>query len=169
VYGLGTLVPLAWAVPPLFHPAPDANDIFGSLRQEANAWVTVHLGSLQFIGLTGAVLSMIVRDLHGPVATLARVGIGAAVPRRIGRLGRRRHRCRRGVPPGGCAAFASTLLALSAMAVFHPPPIGPIGLLLLAGAVALLAAAQRAAVVTGTGQPDLAGRGGVGDRSRDHA
>jgi hypothetical protein len=69
----------------------------------------------------------------------------------------------------GAPLFASTLLALSAMAVFHAPPIGPIGLLLLTGAVALLAPSQRAAVATGTDQPDLAGRGGVGDRSRDHA
>jgi hypothetical protein len=36
VYALTALVPLAWAVLLLFHPAPDADDIFGSLRQEAD-------------------------------------------------------------------------------------------------------------------------------------
>lgn len=49
----------------LLHPAPDANDISGSLRQEADAWLVVHLGSLLFIGLTGAVLYLLLRDLHG--------------------------------------------------------------------------------------------------------
>lgn len=42
----------------------------------------------------------------------------------------------------GAPLIVSILLALSAIAVFHAPPIGPIGLLLLAGAVMLLAAAS---------------------------
>lgn len=65
VYVLTAPVPLAWAVLLLLHPAPDANDISGSLRQEADAWLVVHLGSLLFIGLTGAVLYLLLRDLHG--------------------------------------------------------------------------------------------------------
>jgi hypothetical protein len=65
VYAMTALVPLAWAVLLLLHPAPDANDISGSLRQEADAWLVVHLGSLLFIGLTGAVLYLLLRDLHG--------------------------------------------------------------------------------------------------------
>ena len=64
-YALTALVPLAWAVLLLLHPAPDANDISGRLRQEADAWLVVHLGSLLFIGLTGAVLYLLLRDLHG--------------------------------------------------------------------------------------------------------
>jgi hypothetical protein len=35
--------------------------------------------SLLFIGLTGAVLYMLVRDLHGSIATLSRVAIGTFV------------------------------------------------------------------------------------------
>lgn len=63
-------MPLAWAVLLLFRPAPNENDILGSLRQEATTWVTVHLGSLLFIGFTGAVLYLLMRDPPGPVATL---------------------------------------------------------------------------------------------------
>ncbi len=48
----------------------------------------------------------------------------------------------------GAPLIVSILLALSAMAVFHAPPIGPIGLLLLAGAVVLLARSQRPVVAT---------------------
>ena len=43
----------------------------------------------------------------------------------------------------GAPLLATILLALSFMVVSHPPPIGPIGLLCFAGAVALLARAQR--------------------------
>jgi hypothetical protein len=43
----------------------------------------------------------------------------------------------------GAPLLATLLLGLSFMVVSHPPPIGPIGLACLAGAVALLARAQR--------------------------
>ena len=42
----------------------------------------------------------------------------------------------------GAPLLATILLALSFMVVSHPPPIGPIGLVCFAGAVALLARAQ---------------------------
>ena len=42
----------------------------------------------------------------------------------------------------GAPLLATILLGLSLMVVSHPPPIGPIGLLCFAGAVALLARAQ---------------------------
>ena len=44
----------------------------------------------------------------------------------------------------GAPLLAAILLALSFMVVSHPPPIGPIGLAFFAGAVVLLARAQRA-------------------------
>ena len=44
-------------------------------------------------------------------------------------------------------------LPLSFMVVSHPPPIGPIGLLCFAGAVALLARAQRVSSRLDTGAP----------------
>jgi hypothetical protein len=51
------------------------NDVFGSLREQVGAWLAVHLGSLPFIGLTGAVLFLLLRDLRGPVTTLGRVAV----------------------------------------------------------------------------------------------
>jgi hypothetical protein len=196
VHGLTALVPLAWALLLLFHPAPDANDLFGSLRREADTWLLVHLGSLLFIGLTGAVLYLLVRDLHGPLATLAKVAIGAFVlfygaaeaiagiatgtlVQHVADLPSDAQAPAAGVVQAlwddfvtgdllflvggvgwvvavlaaaaacrqaGAPLLATVLLALSAIAVFHAPPIGPAGLLLLAVAVVLLARPQRATV-----------------------
>jgi hypothetical protein len=42
----------------------------------------------------------------------------------------------------GAPVLATVLLGLSLVVVSHPPPIGPIGLVCFAGAVALLARAQ---------------------------
>jgi uncharacterized membrane protein YgdD (TMEM256/DUF423 family) len=53
----------------------------------------------------------------------------------------------------GAPLFATILLALSFMVVSHPPPIGPIGLLCFAGAVALLARAQRVSSRLDAGAP----------------
>ena len=72
-------VPLAWAVLLLFHPAPDPDDIYGSLRDEPTRWLTVHVGTLLFIGLTGAALYLLVRDLPGVAARISRVAAGVFV------------------------------------------------------------------------------------------
>jgi hypothetical protein len=203
VPGVAALVPLAWAVLLLFHPAPDAGDIFGSLRQEANAMLIVHLGSLLFIGLTGAVLYLLVRDLPGPIATVARVATGVfvlfygAAEAIAGVATGRLVQHVSDLPPDAQAAGAgvvqalwddfvtgdllflvgwpawvvavvaaaaayrqvgapligSILLALSAVAAFHAPPIGPVGLLMLAAAMVVLARGSRAAVAARSGQP----------------
>lgn len=72
-------VPIAWAVLLLFHPAPDPNDIYGSLSGDATAMIVVHLGTLLFIGLTGVALSIIIAPLKGVAATVSRIGIWAFV------------------------------------------------------------------------------------------
>jgi hypothetical protein len=46
----------------------------------------------------------------------------------------------------GARTAAVVLLGLSAIVVFHPPPIGPIGLLCFAAAVVLLVRGNRALV-----------------------
>jgi hypothetical protein len=66
-------VPLAWAVLLMFHPAPDPDDIYGSLRDESTQWLVVHVGTLLFIGLMGAALFLLVSDLSGLAATVSRV------------------------------------------------------------------------------------------------
>ena len=53
----------------------------------------------------------------------------------------------------GAPVMASVLLALSALVVSHPPPIGPIGLVCFAGAAGLLAIGRRNATVTATPVP----------------
>ena len=54
---------------------------------------------------------------------------------------------------GGASLLATILLALSFVVVSHPPPIGPIGLLCFASAVALLARAQRVSSRLDAGAP----------------
>lgn len=72
-------VPLAWAVVLLFHGAPDPDDIYGSLRDEANRYVIVHLVSVPLIGLMGAALYLLLRDLPGRAAQIGRLAIGPFV------------------------------------------------------------------------------------------
>ena len=57
----------------------------------------------------------------------------------------------------GAPLLASVLLGLSAIVVSHPPPIGPIGLVCFAGAVALLARSQRVSAALPTPRPPAAG------------
>jgi hypothetical protein len=68
-------VPLAWAVLLVFHPAPDSNDIYGSLRDEATSFIVVHLGSIAFIALMGEALYLLLRDVPGTAARVSRLCI----------------------------------------------------------------------------------------------
>ena len=72
-------VPLLWAVLLLFHPAPDKDDIYGSLRNDATAYLVVHLGTIAFIGLMGYALYLLVRGVPGTAARIARMAIGPFV------------------------------------------------------------------------------------------
>jgi hypothetical protein len=68
-------VPLAWAVLLVFHPAPDSDDIYGSLRDEATRFIVVHLGSIAFIALMGEALYLLLRDVSGVAARISRLCI----------------------------------------------------------------------------------------------
>jgi hypothetical protein len=59
----------------IFHPAPGADDIYGSLRDEANRMVIVHLLSLPFLGLMGSALYLLLRDMPGRAAQIGRLAI----------------------------------------------------------------------------------------------
>jgi hypothetical protein len=72
-------VPLAWAVLLWFHPSTDADDIYGSLRDQVVTYQIVHVGTLVFIGLMGFALYMLVRDLPGKAAAISRLAIGPFV------------------------------------------------------------------------------------------
>ena len=69
------IVPLAWAVLLAFHGTPDSDDIYGSLRDEATAFIVVHLGSIAFIALMGGALYLLLRGVPGRAAQIGRLAI----------------------------------------------------------------------------------------------
>ncbi|MGK5680979.1 hypothetical protein [Actinoplanes sp. URMC 104] len=64
--------PLAWAVVLLWHPTPDVDAIYSSLRDDSTRWLVVHFGTLLFIGLTAVALDLLVHDLPGPLPRTVR-------------------------------------------------------------------------------------------------
>jgi hypothetical protein len=72
-------VPIAWAVLLWFHPDVDPDDVYGTLQDDVTAYVVVHVGTLFFIGLMGAALYLLVRDLPGTAARISRLAIGPFV------------------------------------------------------------------------------------------
>lgn len=186
--------PLAWAVLLLFHANPDPGNLYESLRDDVTRWQIVHVGSLFFIGLMGAALYLLVRDVPGRAARISRLAIGpfvlfygageailgvatgvlvqhaddvpadqrpaaadavealwenvisddvlisiggvawivAAIAAAIALRG------------AGAPLAASVILGLSAIAVVHAPPVGPVALVFFAAAVVLLARSRRA-------------------------
>lgn len=67
--------PLGWAVLLAFHGAPDPDDIYGSLRDEATRFIVVHLGSIAFIALMGEALYLLLRNVPGRAAQISRLAI----------------------------------------------------------------------------------------------
>jgi len=72
-------VPLVWAVVLLFHGARMAPTSTGACGDEASRYLTVHLVSLVFLGLMGAALYLLLRDLPGRAAQISRLAIGPFV------------------------------------------------------------------------------------------
>jgi hypothetical protein len=72
-------VPLAWAALLWLHPSVERDDVYGSLRDEVTTYQIVHVGTLIFIGLMGAALYLLVRDLPGRAAKISRLAIGPFV------------------------------------------------------------------------------------------
>jgi hypothetical protein len=188
-------VPLAWAVLLWFHPDVPPDDVYGGLRDDVTTYVIVHVGTLIFIALMGVALYMLVRDLPGTAARVARVAIipfvvayaawETVIGLAIGALVQHANDAAASERPviaetiqslgdnaivgemgalsiigalswtvaviaavvalrgAGAPVGALVLLGLSVPVVSHPPPIGPISLACFAGAVALLARAER--------------------------
>jgi hypothetical protein len=57
----------------------DPNHVYRDLRDEVTAYQVVHVGTLIFIGLIGAALYLLVRDLPGTAARISRLAIGPFV------------------------------------------------------------------------------------------
>jgi hypothetical protein len=204
-------VPLAWAVLLWFHPDVPPDDVYGGLQDDVTAYVIVHVGTLIFIGLLGVVLFMLVRDLPGRAARVARIAVipfvvcygawEAVIGLAIGALVQHTNDAAPSDRPAvadaiqslgdnmivgeggvvltvgalswavaviaaavafhgvGAPLMASVLLGLSAIVVSHPPPIGPVGLVCFAGAIAVVARSERssrALPATGPPRPEVA-------------
>jgi hypothetical protein len=140
-------VPLAWAVLLWFHPDVDPDDVYGSLRDDANTYVAVHVGTLVFIGLMGVALYMLVRNLPGRAATISRWAIGpfvlfysaweSVIGLAVGVLAQHAN----DAPAGERAAVSNAMQALGDNAI-----VGEAGVLLTVGALAWVTAVIAAAV-----------------------
>jgi len=175
-------------------------DVYGGLRDEVTTYIIVHVGTLIFIVLLGLVLYMLVKDLPGRAARIARVAVipfvvcyatwETVIGLAVGALVQHANEAPASDRPAmadaiqslgdnaivgeagvlvsvgalawavaviaaavafrgvGAPLTASVLLGLSAIVVSHPPPIGPVGLVCFAGAVAVLARSERVALPT---------------------
>ena len=202
-------VPLAWAVLLWFHPDVPPDDVYGGLRDEVTTYIVVHVGTLIFIALLGLVLYMLVKDLPGRAARIARVAVipfvvcyatwETVIGLAVGALVQHANEAPASDRPAiadaiqslgdnaivgeagvllsvgalawavaviaaavafrgvGAPLTASVLLGLSAIVVSHPPPIGPVGLVCFAAAVAVLARSQRESAALPTPRPAAAG------------
>jgi hypothetical protein len=151
-------VPLFWAVLLWFHPDVDPDDVYGSLRDDANLYVAVHVGTLIFIALMGVALYLLVQDLPGRSASISRWAIGpfvlfysaweAVIGLAVGALAQHAN----DVPSAQRPAVSDAMEALGDNAI-----VGEAGALLIVGALAWMTAVIAAAVaIRGAGAPVLA-------------
>jgi hypothetical protein len=68
-------VPLLWAILLLFHPGGDGKDMYGDVHDKVTPWLAVHLGTMLFIPLLAAAVYLLVRDIGGTAARIARIAI----------------------------------------------------------------------------------------------
>jgi hypothetical protein len=150
--------PLAWAALLWFHPSVAPNNVYGDLRDDVTAYRIVHVGTLVFIGLMGAALYLLVRDLPGKAARLSRLAIGpfvllygayeAVIGLAIGALVQHTN----DAPPGQRPAVADAIQSVGTDVVIGDP-----GIVGSVGALAWIAAVLAAAVaVRHAGAPLLA-------------
>ena len=138
--------PLAWAVLLWFHPDVAPDSVYRDLRDEVTSYQVVHVGTLIFIGLMGAALYLLVRDLPGKAARLSRLAIGpfvllygaweAVIGLSIGALAQHANNA----PPGQRPAVADAIQSVgSDVIIGDPGVVGSVGA--LAWIVAVTAAA----------------------------
>lgn len=68
-------VPLLWAILLLFHPAGEADDIYGNLQDHVTAGLAVHIGTMLFIPLMAVALYLLLRGVEGTAARISRVAL----------------------------------------------------------------------------------------------
>lgn len=181
--------PLGWAALLMFHPL-GSGQVYDVLRDQVTRWQVVHVGTLFFIALMGVSIFLLVRNLTGIAARVARLGAGAFVVfygaweavagLAAGALAQHTNRLPAderaigsdaiqslyespivgdfgllnslgslgwitavlaaavAVRGTGASRLAVALLGVSALAIQHPPPVGPLALACFAGAVLLM-------------------------------
>ncbi len=151
-------VPLAWAVLLWFHPNVNADHVYADLRDNVTAYMVVHVGTLVFIGLMGAALYLLVRDMPGTAARISRLAIGpfvvlyAAWETVIGLAIGTMVQHGNDVPVGQQPAVADTIQSIGSSAI-----IGEAGVVGLVGGLAWVVATIAAAVAyRNAGAPTLA-------------
>jgi hypothetical protein len=70
-----TGVPLLWAILLLFHPAGEADDIYGNLQDHVTAGLVVHIGTMLFIPLMAAAIFLLLRGVDGTAAWISRIAL----------------------------------------------------------------------------------------------
>jgi hypothetical protein len=66
-------VPLLWGILLLFHPTGD--EFYPAISDALNRWFTVHVGSMLFIPLMAGVMLLLLRDVEGTAAWVARIAV----------------------------------------------------------------------------------------------
>lgn len=68
-------VPLAWAILLLFHPTGEGEDFYPVVADEVTPWLIVHVGTLLFVPLIGAVVYSLLRGIPGTAARISRIAL----------------------------------------------------------------------------------------------
>jgi hypothetical protein len=66
-------VPLLWGILLLFHPVGD--EFYTAVADALTRWLTVHVGSMIFIPLMAGVMLLLLRDVEGTAALVARIAV----------------------------------------------------------------------------------------------
>jgi hypothetical protein len=66
-------VPLLWGVLLLFHPTGD--EFYPAVSDALTRWLTVHVGSMLLIPLMACVMLLLLRDVEGTAALVARIAV----------------------------------------------------------------------------------------------
>jgi len=66
-------VPLLWGLLLLFHPVGD--EFYPTIADHLTRWLTVHVGTMLFIPLMAGVMLLLLRDVEGTAAWVARVAV----------------------------------------------------------------------------------------------
>jgi hypothetical protein len=68
-------VSLAWAVPLLFHPSGEGDQVYLDVQDEVAEMLAVHVGMILFIPLIAVAVYLLVRGVQGTAAQISRIAL----------------------------------------------------------------------------------------------